>query len=119
MAEVQGIVAYLDLCVGCYACIVACKQENNLPMGTQWMKVMRVGPHTVKGKPLMDFIPTMTEECHFCEHRLKEDMEPRCVANCPFQALGFFENGTELLEILYSGKRFHICKLNGESVAFG
>jgi Fe-S-cluster-containing dehydrogenase component len=29
MAKQMGLVANLELCVGCFACEVACKQEHN------------------------------------------------------------------------------------------
>jgi Fe-S-cluster-containing dehydrogenase component len=29
MAKQMGLVASLELCVGCFACEVACKQEHN------------------------------------------------------------------------------------------
>ena len=119
MAELSGIIVDLDLCVGCYACEVACKQENNVPIGTRWIKVVSVGPEKLDGKPRMDFIPVMTEECTLCEHRLLQNLEPRCVENCPTEAFRFCNNATEILAAPQSGKRYQVCKLRGEVPAFG
>ena len=119
MEELSGILADLDLCVGCYACEVACKQENNVHIGTKWIKVISVGPEFFNGKPRADFFPMMTEECTLCEHRLSENLEPRCVDNCPTEALKLCNGNTELLAALQSGKRFQICKLKGQVPIFG
>ena len=119
MAELYGILVDLDLCVGCYACEVACKQENGVPIGTRWIQVVTIGPKKVDGKLRMDFLPMLTEGCTFFEHRLKENLEPRCVDNCPTQALEFCKDATELLAALQSGKRCQVCKLEGQMPAFG
>jgi Fe-S-cluster-containing dehydrogenase component len=116
LAELCGIVADLDLCVGCYACEVACKQENNVPIGTRWIRVIGVGPEELDGKLRIDFIPVMTEECTLCEHRFSQNLEPTCVDNCPTQALRFCRNSYEVLEALHSGRRFQICKVKSEVI---
>jgi Fe-S-cluster-containing dehydrogenase component len=118
MAETCGIVADLDLCVGCYACEIACKQENSIPVGTNWIKVLSIGPEQLGKKLEMYFVPFMTDECTLCAHRLQKGLEPRCVENCPTQALSFCETPTELLKALRKKTR-HICKLRGAVTAFG
>ena len=47
----------IGLCVGCYACVVACKQEHNLPVGVNWMRIVKEGPIKVDGKLTMRFNP--------------------------------------------------------------
>ena len=118
MAEVYGILTSLNLCVGCYACEVACKQENNLPTGTKWIEVATTGPEEANGKLRMDFSPLMRDECTLCEHRLKENLLPRCVDNCPTEAMLFCRNAAEVLAALQSGRRFQVSKLKkGEARA--
>ena len=34
----------LDRCIGCFACEVACKQENNVALGVYYNKVLSIGP---------------------------------------------------------------------------
>ena len=116
MAELYGIVVDLDLCVGCYACEVACKQENNVPIGTRWIRVIDVGPEELDGKLRIDFIPVMTDECTLCEHRLSQNLEPRCVDNCPTKALQCYKNTTELLAALQDGRRCQVCKVKSEVI---
>ena len=119
MAKIQGIVADLDACVGCYACEVACKQENNVPIGERWINVITVGPEKLNGCLQMDFIPIMTDACTLCQHRQNQDLEPLCVTICPTQALKSCQNTKELLSQLHSGKRLHICKIQGDMVVHG
>ena len=114
MEELMGIFKDLDLCVGCYSCEVACKQENNVPIGTKWIRVIPIGPEDVKGDLKMDFLHEITDECTFCEHRLREGLLPRCVDNCPMNALIFCRNDAEILTLLQNGRSIQHCKIKGE-----
>ena len=40
----KTLVIDLDRCIGCHACEVACKVENNVPMGVYYNKVLTIGP---------------------------------------------------------------------------
>ena len=40
----KGLLINLDRCSGCDSCIVACKLENDLPLGHFYNKVIAVGP---------------------------------------------------------------------------
>jgi Fe-S-cluster-containing dehydrogenase component len=114
MSDLNGIIKDLDLCVGCYACEVACKQENNVPIGTKWVRVIPVGPEKINNNLRMDFLSEMTDKCTCCDHRLKENLLPRCVDNCPMGALRFCKDSTEILIALRSGRRIQPCKVKGE-----
>jgi Fe-S-cluster-containing dehydrogenase component len=117
MSQVYGILADLDPCVACYACEVACKEENDVPIGTKRIQIVPIGPERVDGKLRMDFIPMLLEGCTLCEHRIKENMLPRCVENCPTQAMVFCRNTAEMVAALQSGKRFQVCKVKGQWTA--
>jgi Fe-S-cluster-containing dehydrogenase component len=72
-----------DLCFGCHACEVACKQENNLPVGPKWIEVITVGPRKVDGKLVMDFVPMTCMHC----------IDAPCAAACPVGAITKREDG--------------------------
>lgn len=38
-----GMVINLDRCIGCWACAVACKMENNQPPGIWWNRILTIG----------------------------------------------------------------------------
>ena len=39
------LVTDLDKCIGCHACEVACKNENDVALGVYWNHLIQVGPH--------------------------------------------------------------------------
>lgn len=65
-------ITYLDNCMGCFACEVACKQEHNLPVGTRWI---RVSPDVREVEGILKFNYFVTE-CH-------RAATPPCRAACP------------------------------------
>jgi len=71
------LMADISLCVGCYACEVACKQEHDLPEGPKWIKAVQIGPKEIGGKLVMDFVPM---HCRHCEN-------PPCIQACPVSAI--------------------------------
>ena len=58
----------LEYCNNCHACEVACKQENDSPVGVNWIKVVNYGPRIAGGQLRTDYIPIMCMHCpnHFC-----------------------------------------------------
>ena len=48
-----AIITDLNKCVGCLACSVACKSANEVPIGSFWNKVLRIGPNP---RSLMEFL---------------------------------------------------------------
>ncbi len=78
-----------ELCFNCHTCEVACKQEHDVPLGVNWIRVITVGPREVNGKLALDFIP-MT-----CRHCLKAP----CIEVCPVEgALVKLLNGAVIVE---------------------
>lgn len=72
----------VNLCDGCNSCMVACKQEYDLPVGVNRIKIIKIGPREVRGKEgtyglAMDFVPIV---CQHCE-------TPPCVLSCPADAI--------------------------------
>src|SRR5882724_6501548 len=99
-------------CIGCHACTVACKSENEVPHGTfrTWVKYIEKGeyPDTRRffsvlrcnhcdDKSCMQACPydalyinpntNTAEKCNFCAHRVEKQLEPACVIVCPVQAI--------------------------------
>ena len=87
-----GMVIDLDKCVGCQACSIACKSENNVPfcspeqqrrrLDAFWHKVIAAS----RGEfptPNVEMIPM---PCMHCEH-------PSCVTVCPAKATYKREDG--------------------------
>ncbi len=84
-----AILTDLNKCVGCLACSVACKTANEVPIGSFWNKVLRIGPNpSYEGADFPDvdlyFLPV---QCQHCE-------DPECVKVCPTGASQKLEDGT-------------------------
>lgn len=71
-----GFVIDHRVCIGCHACTVACKSENDIPVGDfrTWVKLVEAGefPNTKRS--------FLIERCNHCEHA-------PCVGICPVNAL--------------------------------
>jgi len=105
MENQYGILVDLDRCVGCYACQVACKQENNASRGTPWIRVNTVGPEMVYGKLRMEYIPLISKECNLCRAR---GLQPSCADHCPTKALSFLP-ASFILDKITDRKRYQVC----------
>ena len=77
-----GFVIDHSRCIGCHACTVACKSENDVPLGSfrTWVKYTEQGefPSVRRGFSVL--------RCNQCE-------KPPCVDICPTSALGKSANG--------------------------
>ncbi len=77
-----GMVLDLKRCIGCYSCVVSCKQEHNLPVGISWCRVLtgEVGEFPAAR---LEAWPVL---CNHCK-------EAKCVDACPTGASAKREDG--------------------------
>lgn len=84
----QGLLIDYTVCFDCKACEIACKLENNLPAGMDWIKVVTVGPRQVGEKLMVDYVPTT------CTHCAKAP----CIEACPPGAIKRQGNGVVAID---------------------
>jgi molybdopterin-containing oxidoreductase family iron-sulfur binding subunit len=89
-----GMAIDLDRCVGCWTCAVACKEENNVPMGLWWNRVLTQGedgldmPEGQFPYLEMSYLPLA---CQHCE-------DAPCVKVCPTRATYKRDDGIVLID---------------------
>lgn len=71
-----GFLLDLARCVGCGACVLACRLENQLPAGVAWRRIVSVNLPRHGGGPTWH----LSLACHHCAH-------PPCRDACPTGAL--------------------------------
>ena len=89
----NGIVCDLNRCIGCLVCSVACKMEHNVPIGSFYNKVLRIGPNPrYEGAQFPDvemyFLPLMCQHCSV----------PDCISACPSEAIHKTAGGAVLID---------------------
>ncbi|ASQ89580.1 4Fe-4S ferredoxin [Prosthecochloris sp. GSB1] len=91
-------------CIGCHACTVACKSENEVPLGVNrtWVKYVEKGkfPDTRRYFTVL--------RCNHCQ-------DPPCVDICPVEALQKREDGI----VDFDGRRCIGCKACGQACPYG
>lgn len=95
----------IDLCIGCFACEAACKQEHPLPKSVKWMKVVQAGPVERGGKLYMDFVPM---HCRHCGN-------PPCIKVCPVNGIVKRDDGI----VIYDQEVCIGCQACVEACPFG
>ena len=65
----------LNRCTGCAACVVACKNENQVAEGLSWRRVHTFNRQRLATAPVFH----LTLACNHC-------LEPACLHNCPANA---------------------------------
>jgi molybdopterin-containing oxidoreductase family iron-sulfur binding subunit len=84
-----GMAVDLDRCAGCWSCGIACKAENNIPIGLWWNRIANEGaggldtPEGTYPHLNMGYIPIA---CQHCE-------EAPCTKVCPARATYKREDG--------------------------
>ena len=83
----KTMVIDLDRCIGCFACEVACKQENNVALGVYYNKVLSIGPMGKFPDIKQYFLPSI---CQCCK-------DAPCVKVCPTGATYRTDDGQILV----------------------
>lgn len=82
-----GFALDLGRCVGCGACVLACRMENRLPGWVSWRRIVPLNLARHPGGPTYFF----SLACHHCQ-------DPPCVRGCPSGALRKRPDGVVTLE---------------------
>lgn len=85
-----GILADVNYCTGCEACILACQQERGFTEKEFGITIQKFGPwHIEEDKKhyQYDFLPYFTEWCNLCAQRTGKGKKPSCVQHCQAQCL--------------------------------
>lgn len=77
-----GLLIDYEFCTGCHTCEVACKQENELPVGVWGIRVIEVGPTPVGDRQMLYYFPFPTDNCDLCAQRVEKGLQPSCVKHC-------------------------------------
>jgi DMSO reductase iron-sulfur subunit len=90
MSKKMALVIDMKRCVGCRTCTVACKMENNVPLGIARMRVYDPHGNLHFDRPLGNY-PNLKlfwtpVPCQHCE-------DAPCVKNCPSGALHYRADG--------------------------
>ena len=70
----MGIIVNVDECIGCHACFIACKQENQVSPNIQWNRIRKVEN---REKNIINYFRA---SCQHCE-------DPACLKVCPMKAV--------------------------------
>lgn len=88
-----GMVIDLKRCIGCHTCANACKQQNNVPMGMLWNRVLTEGVDSIDtAKGTYPYVQKNYRPvaCQHCENAA-------CVKVCPVGATYKAEDGRVLI----------------------
>jgi Fe-S-cluster-containing dehydrogenase component len=78
----------IDRCIRCFACEVACKQENDLPVGYRWNSVVTIEPRRINEELVSDFVFTTCMQCE----------DPNCALACPEEAITKRKDGIIIID---------------------
>jgi Fe-S-cluster-containing dehydrogenase component len=85
-----GLMIDYEYCTGCHSCEVACKNENNLPLGKWGIKLLELGPWEIAPKKWeWDYLPVPTSLCNLCVERVSKKEKPACVHHCLANVIEF------------------------------
>ena len=85
-----GMVHDESLCIGCTACMDACREVNKVPEGVSRLTIIRSEPQGEFPDVKYRFFTKTADKCDFCRKtNLQAGKLPACVEACPTKALTF------------------------------
>lgn len=97
MGKQLGFYLNSSICTGCKACQIACKDKNDLPLGTLWRRIVKYGggswqstPSKYIAVPNNIFAYSLSLSCMHCENAA-------CVNVCPTGAMTKRADGVVLV----------------------
>lgn len=97
-----GIIVRADRCVGCHACAIACKEENQVQPQVFYTKIHRVE------NPRARAVTYFRMSCMHCD-------DPACMKVCPAKAIYRGKNG----EVLVDDKKCIGCHMCESACPYG
>ena len=99
-----------EKCIGCYACVIACKMEHNPLLcaescGYSLIRIFHVGPKIKDGKVHQYFVPIL---CLHCD-------DPPCISKCPVNAISQYVEGAVHVDY----EKCIGCKLCSDACPYG
>ena len=88
MAKQYGFYMDTERCIKCWACEVACKNENGIALGEYWNRVLQIGPHGIFPDLEQYWLPVQCQQCE----------DAPCVHVCPTGASYRDADGKVLVE---------------------
>ena len=91
MNQKKAFFVNIDRCIGCYACEIACKDENDLAPGLRRVMVRIVEAGNLNRFYIPEFSLDImgVSGCTLCPQLQAEGRKPACVSNCLTNALCF------------------------------
>ncbi|MCD8255734.1 MAG: oxidoreductase [Oscillospiraceae bacterium] len=102
----KGLLFDMEYCTGCFACTVACKQENQFDADTWGIKILEQIYTCPNGHVQVDNVPFPTNLCNLCAERIAKgvDSRPACVKACQCSII-YYGEASALAEKMQELKR--------------
>ena len=102
----KGLLFDMEYCTGCFACTVACKQENQFDADTWGIKMLEQIYTYPNGHVQVDNVPFPTNLCNMCHDRIAKgiDDKPACVKACQGSII-YYGTAEELVDKMSELKR--------------